>query len=274
MKGVFFGFPSDPEYHNGDDETYNRVSKREPDIHPDCTHKNCQARKAISPCMIAIGNKARAADLFSHPNADLCHGFIPDTTDKCRCCYSPDKSYLLWVKETFDGNISGYNRRDQDHQNYKNTCKILNPAVSIGKTFCRLPPGEHERKKKRDSGECIAKIVNGISEQGDTSRIINNGELEKCYDEQAGKRPFDCPDTPLIRKKWMDLQCRAEGHGRDDEHDFCDAQKNRPDIFFRIMRRERGIIVIVILRMSVIIRTRNHSVLPRHGGDPVPGAVL
>jgi hypothetical protein len=248
----FTGIPDNPEYRNRDDETDNRIGKRESKINPGCTDKDRKARKPVCPCMLAISNERCAADLVSHPDAELCHGFIPDKPDKCCRCYRPEKRHLLRVEEPVDGNVPGYNSRDQDHQNHENTCKILDPAIPVCEPFRRFPPGQHECEQEWDRSECIAEIVDGIGKQCDASGIIYDDYLEDCSNEQADKRPLDRPDPPL-----------GGENGRIDNT----VRVGMTVVSFMviitiipvIMSMEMPMIMIVIFMGFMVISMKNHS---------------
>ena len=86
--------------------------------------------------------------------------------------------------------------------------KELRTPVSIRKSCCRLPTGHSKSDPKRDAERCIAKIVNGVCQQGDTVGDEDNAQLEEGGDQQPTQGPLERPEPSLTRQdSWIKRAC-------------------------------------------------------------------
>ena len=222
------------------------IGEREPEIHANCTEKDGKAGQPVCPGVLAVSHECGAADLVAYPDTELGHRFVADEPDDRCCCNRPEKGDFLRVEEPVDGNITGNDRGDQDHQNDKDTGKILDPAVPVREPLGRFPPGKQECEEERDRRECIAEVMDGVGEQCNTTGIIDDDYLEDCGDEQTDKGPLDRPD-PAFRGE----------DGRVDDP----VRVAVPAFFFRTMIMT----VLVLMLMSsgfVLVFLENHVAVP------------
>jgi hypothetical protein len=71
------------------------------------------------------------------------------------------------IQETINGGVTGQHAGQGDHHHYKEAGEILGPTVTICVAGVGRSRGEPKRDQKRDGGEGVGDVVQGVAKQRD-----------------------------------------------------------------------------------------------------------
>src|SRR6267378_4073664 len=88
--------------------------------------------------------------------------------------------------------------------------EILHSAQAIRKPPSHAAPPQPEGDRERDRGRGVGKVVNRVREETHAPRHDHDDYLEKRGHEETGERPFQRPQSTLVRgDRWIDHSVRV-----------------------------------------------------------------
>jgi hypothetical protein len=127
--------------------------------------------------MVAIGDQRRAVDLPSDADAKHRHGLVAQKADHAGGGKPAELYDLAGVDDAVDGLIACHQRARQNDQHDDEAGEVLDPAVTVGEGFSRLPPSEREGDPERNCRPGISNVVDRVREQRHAVRDKHDDEL-------------------------------------------------------------------------------------------------
>src|SRR5262249_32043945 len=177
---------------NGDQQASNRVGLMQAKEGEQQADSGGKRSEAIGARVLAICNKRCAVDPSAHANLILRHSLVSHESDERGGDAPADVSGHRVGHQATVGGEGGRAGAQRDNEGDKRSSQVFGARVAVGEPIVGRSAREQEGHEDGDSGEDVAKVVQGIREQ--TSALAQceeeelNGGDEKHGDRRDGDR--------------------------------------------------------------------------------------
>ena len=186
------------------------IGERIPTPDANRTDKDRQARPSVNARVVSIGDQCSAADLASDTDAKQGDRFIAHESYDRGGNDRPKQRHSLRMKDPLHRLVYGNQGTRQNRDDDSQASEVLDSAQSIGKSPCHAAPSKPECNAERNRSRRVSKVVNCVREESDAPRRDHNDRLHEGRQEKAYERPFQCPQSALMRcDGWIDHSMRV-----------------------------------------------------------------